>query len=219
MGDGNNAHRLTWRVGDANNGSPTHQQNDVAKILSTNTVAHATAEGRTGGVDLHLKSDGIGHTRPTASNLSLLADGTVNFSLATGVIVPLSESNPLAIGAANYTQDWFTFTLTATSTITLTAHDGSQFLVPGAADGTGSLRSTLSIYDFAGIPIGSAVEDNSTLLETYSGTLGAGIYYAQVASFGGHAQDNTGNPTFNLMKSDFRFARRGQSGIEVARVP
>ncbi len=31
----------------------------------------------------------------------------------------------------------------------------------------------------------------------------------------------TERPTFNLMKSDFRFARRGQSGIEVAggRVP
>ena len=69
------------------------------------------------------------------------------------------------------------------------------------SDGPGSLRSTLSIYDFNGLSIGSAVEDSSTLLETYTGTLAAGVYYAQVASFGGHAQVN--DPALNFNNTSY----------------
>ena len=103
MGDGNNAQRLAWRFGDSDNNTPGHLQNDVAVLISANTAANALSQGRTPGSDLHLRNDGIGHTLPTASSLALLGDGTVNFSLATGVIVPTSESNPVTNGAANYT--------------------------------------------------------------------------------------------------------------------
>lgn len=193
MGDGNFAQRLAFRVGDSNNGTPTHKQNDVALLLSTNTVANALAEGRTGGADLHLIDDGIGHTLATATPLAFNGDN-VDFNLATGVIVPLSESNPLALGANNYTKDYFSFTLQSTALISLTAHNDSQFLTPGVADGMGALRSTLKIFNTSGGVIGTAVEDASTLFSTFSGTLSAGTYYAEIASFGGHEQIS---PDFN----------------------
>ncbi len=187
VGNGDGRQRITWRVGDTSQDTHT-VVNDVQRMLAFNTAAVGN-----GAADLHLIDDGIGHTRLAATPLPVLGD-LVNFSLATGVIVPKSEANPLALGAANYTEDWFSFTLGSAANITLTANDGTEFLTAGVADGTGTLRSTLSLYDFAGFQIGSALEDASTLLETYSGLLAPGIYYAQVASFGGHAQIS---PAFN----------------------
>ena len=189
IGNASDRQRVAWRVGDTTQDTHT-VVNDVQRMLAQNSVAL----GGTGAADLHLINDGIGHTRPAASALPLNANGTVNFSLATGVIVPLSESNPNPIGAANYTQDWFSFTLASASTITLTAKDGTEFLTPGVADGVGMLRSTLAIYDVNGVLVSNATEDASTLYETYSGLLAAGTYYADIASFGGHVQDS---PTFN----------------------
>ena len=176
--------RVTWRVGDT--GGPTDTRtpiNDIQSMLSINNVSN----GRTGTANLHLVNDGIGHTLATATPLPVIGD-LVNFSLATGVIVPNSESNPLAIGAGNYAQDWFSFTLASSAMITLTANNGTQFLTAGVADGVGTLRSTLSIYDGNGLSIGTAIEDSSTLFETFMGNLTAGTYYAKVGSFGGHEQ-------------------------------
>lgn len=189
IGNASDRQRVTWRVGDTTQDTHT-VVNDVQRMLAQNSVAL----GGTGAADLHLVEDGIGHTRPTATTLALNGDGTVNFSLATGVIVPVSESSPNPIGAANYTEDWFSFTLASASTITLTARDGTEFLTAGVADGVGTLRSTLGIYDVNGVLISMATEDASTLFETYTGLLAAGTYYADVASFGGHVQNS---PTFN----------------------
>ncbi len=187
MGAASDRQRVTWRVGDTTQGGQT-VVNDLARMLTVDAVSN----GRTGAADLHFVNgflgNPIGHTMPTATALSFLGDGTVNFSLATGIIVPLSEANPLAIGAGNYTQDWFQFTLADMSAISLTVHDGTQFLMAGIADGVGTLRSTLEIYNGLGALIGSGTEDGSTLFETYSSSLGAGTYFAKVGSFGGHDQ-------------------------------
>ena len=184
IGQASDRQRVTWRVGDTGGASGTRTPiNDVQSMLAINNVSN----GRMGTANLRLIEDGIGHTLATATPLPVIGD-VVNFSLATGVIVPLSESNPLALGASNYTQDWFSFTLGSTAQITLTANNGTQFLTAGVADGTGTLRSTLTIYDGSGLTLGSAVENASTLFETFSGSLNAGTYFAQVRSFGGHEQ-------------------------------
>ncbi len=189
IGNADGRQRITWRVGDTHPNDIQTIQNDVKTMLTVNTVAM----GQAGAVDLHLVNDGIGHTLATATLLPVVGD-FVDFNLATGVIVPNSEANPLALGAGNYTKDWFTFTLGTASSIVLTANDGTQFLTPGVADGIGTLRSTLTIYDGNGLSIGAAVEDASTLFETFMGNLAAGTYYAEIGSFGGHAQIS---PTFN----------------------
>ncbi len=181
IGNASDRHRVAWRVGDTSQDGQT-VVNDVKRMLAVNTAAVGN-----GAANLHLINDGIGHSLATDTPLPIIGDN-VDFNIATGVIVPLSESNPLALGANNYTKDYFTFTLQSTALISLTANDGTQFLTPGVADGVGTLRSTLSIYNFGGSVIGTALEDASTLFETFTGTLSAGTYYAEIASFSGHEQ-------------------------------
>ncbi len=201
MGGENGQQRKTYRAGSSDNFQPGNFQNDVKRLLSYNTAAEATAQGRTGGVDLHLVDDGHGHTLAAAAQLPVNGDGTVNFALASGVIMPASESNPLPLGAGNYTKDFFTFTLTSAKTITLTANNGTQYLSPGVADPGIMLRSVLKIHDSGGSLYATATEDASTLFSTYTGTLAAGTYHASVESYGGHQQVNLQNPTFE--SSDF----------------
>ncbi len=192
IGQADGRQRVAWRLGDSDvNGTRTFT-NDIQKMLATDTAANATSAGRTGGVDLHFVNDGIGHSRALATPLPLNGSA-INFNAAQGVIVPTSEANPNPIGAANYTQDWFSFTSSG-SAITLTANDGSEFLTGGIADGGATLRSTLGIYNSAGTLVASGTEDASTLYETYNGTLAAGTYYADIASFGGHVQNS---PSYN----------------------
>ena len=50
------------------------------------------------------------------------------------------------------------------------------------------LRSTLTILNASGSVVGTATEAASTLSETYSGTLAAGNYYAEIASYGGDSK-------------------------------
>ena len=187
IGNASDRQRVAWRVGDTSQDGQT-VVNDVKRMLAVNTAAVGN-----GAANLHLINAGIGHSLATATPLPIIGDN-VDFNIATGVIVPLSESNPLALGANNYTKDYFTFTLQSTALISLTANNGTQFLTAGVADGVGTLRSKLSIYNFGGSVIGTALEDASTLFETFSGTLSAGTYYAEIASFGGHEQIS---PAFN----------------------
>lgn len=193
MGDASGRQRVTWRVGDTSQDGQT-VVNDLKRVL----VVNAASNGRTGAADLHFVNgfagNPIGHTAATASTLAVNGDGTVNFDLSTGIIVPNSESDPLAIGAGNYTQDWFSFTLASTATISLTANNSTQFLTAGVADGVGTLRSTLGIYDSLGTLLFTGMEDASTVFSTFSGSLGAGDYFASVGSFGGHEQVS---PMFN----------------------
>jgi hypothetical protein len=192
IGQASDRQRVTWRVGDT--GGPSDSRtpvNDIQAMLAFNTAANAATMGRTGGATLHLVVSGIGHTSVTATSLPLIGSNVDNStgSLARGVIVPKSESDPLAIGASNYTEDWFSFTLDSASTISLTVHNSTDFITAGVADGDGPLRSTLEIYDFDGISlIGSATEDASTQFATFVNSLTAGSYFAKIGSFGGHEQ-------------------------------
>jgi len=177
MGQASDRQRVTWRVGDSDNQTPAHTENDIAVMLALNA-------------GLTLVEDGIGHTRPTATPLPL-AGSTVDFTSAHGVIVPSDMGNPTP---AATTEDWFSFTLSGTSTISLTAHNSTQFLTPGEADGVGTLRSKLTIFDVDGIFLMDGAEAVDTLLTTYTGTLNAGTYYAQISALSPHDQDS---PSFN----------------------
>jgi hypothetical protein len=173
MGAAYYTQRGAWRVGDSNNGSSNHIQNDVSVILSNNDI---------GG----FVEDGIGHSLATAT-LMPLSGGTINAALAKGIITPASTASPTPIGASNYTTDFFRFHSDG-GPITLVAHDGSEFLSAGTADPGATLRSMLKILDTSGTVVATATEAASTLSETYSGILPAGWYYAEIASFGGHSQ-------------------------------
>jgi hypothetical protein len=72
MGAAYYTQRGAWRVGDSNNGSSNHIQNDVAVILSNSDI---------GG----FVNDGIGHTLATATPMPL-SGSNINAALAEGVI-------------------------------------------------------------------------------------------------------------------------------------
>jgi hypothetical protein len=170
MGAAYYTQRGAWRLGDVSGGGT---QNDVAVLLSNS------------GMGSYI-NDGIGHTRATATPLPITGSN-VDYTLAKGIITPNSTSSPTPIGTANYTSDFFAFHTTG-GTVTLAAHDGTEFLTPGIADPSPTLRSTLTILNSSGAVAGTATEDASTLFETFSGTLAAGDYYARIDSYGGHTQ-------------------------------
>ncbi len=173
MGAAYYTQRGAWRVGDSNNGSANNIQNDVSVLLRNPNIGRYV-------------NDGIGHTLATATLLPV-SGNNVNAALAKGIIVPASTTSPTPIGASNYTSDFFRFYANG-GVVSLTAHNGSEFLSAGTADPGAMLRSTLTILDSSGTTVGTATEAASTLSETFFGTLPAGWYYAQIASYGGHSQ-------------------------------
>ncbi len=179
MGNASARQRVAWRLGSANSNGTRVDQNDVQIILSN--------------TDKSVADSGIGHTIAAATALPVVS-GSVNMAspLHRGCISPASAATPLPIGAANYTTDFFSFSSNGTSTITLTLHDGNDLLVPGTADNAATLRGVLTIRNAAGNAVGAGIEDASTLATTYTGILPAGTYYAQITSFGGHAQASAG---------------------------
>ena len=136
--------------------------------------------------------DGIGHTMLAATPLPL-SGGSVNFSLAKGVIVPASSASPTPIGAANYTSDYFSFHASGGS-VTLTVVDGSENITPGVADPGTTLASSFSILNSAGTPL-FTVSDNTNLTESITQTLASGNYYAKITSFGGETSNGNYDPT------------------------
>ncbi len=196
IGDANFNQRIAWRIGtddETEDGVHYKQENDLSRIIQKSSAAYASAQGRTGGVDIHFIEDGKGHSMAAATQLALNGS-TVDFTKSKGVIVPKSEINPLAkdiIGQpSNYTQDWYSFVMTSAGNVSLTVHDSTDFLTPGVADSDGTLRSVLAIFDDQGHQIGSGTEDISTMFETYSDLLNVGTYYAAISSYGGHDQIN-----------------------------
>lgn len=161
--------RALWREGIATAQGVKIAQNDLARL--------GMNEG------LGVVDDGIGHTMATATPLPL-SGNVVNSALAKGTITPVSMTGVTPTGDI-YTSDYFAFATNGTR-FTLRVNDGSSFLVDGLLD-TGSvmLDSILRIYDSSGMLIGTSVEHVSTLYETYTATLPAGIYFAQVSSEGG----------------------------------
>jgi hypothetical protein len=199
MGKAHYAQRNTWRIGDANTGQTDHIQNDVAVLLSNAGI---------GG----FVEDNIGHSLATATPMPL-SGNSVDFSRAKGVIAPASTTVPTAIGASNYTTDFFWFR-TDGGPLSLTAYDGTEFLSPGTADPAATLRSTLTILDHMGLPVGTAIEAPSTLFETFSGTLPAGDYYVKIASYGGHTQTlGSYNTTYYFDMGDYFLTGSGLSAL------
>ena len=180
MGNPYGGARGAWRVGDSTNGNANHSQNDLTVLAANPGLGGYVA-------------DGIGHTRLAATPLPLLG-GAVDASVAKGVIVPLSSTDPNPIGAGNYTSDVFSFHSVGTL-FTLTVNDGSEFLTTGIADPGATLRSTLSILDSAGNVVAAGIEAASTFSESYSGILSSGDYFAVIASYGGETQTLAGYNT------------------------
>jgi hypothetical protein len=177
MGFSDFTQRGTWRSG-RSNALGGAIQNDVAGLLSNAGI---------GG----LYEDGIGNSFETATQLAL--NGTnVDSSLAKGVIVPRSESDPNPRNATDYQGGYYSFT-SAGGNLSLRATNGSSLLQSGIADLGTTLRSVLRIYSSDLQLIGTGTEDPQTRWSEYTGSLAAGSYYAFVTSTGGFtsAQDST----------------------------
>lgn len=167
--------RGTWRQGRAGTNS-----NDVAVMQSQANMGA-------------FQDDGIGHSLATATQLAINGTGVVNSGLAKGWIMPKASTNYSAGAggtattgdATNYTTDLFKFRASG-GTISLTANDGTSYLQTGVADPGATMRSVLRILDKNGNLIGTGAESASTLTHTYSGSLVAGDYYAQVLSYGAY---------------------------------
>jgi hypothetical protein len=197
MGSSYYTQRGEWRVGDDSDGGI---QNDVSILLSNDGIG--------GYVD-----DGIGHSMATATPLPFTGS-SVDPALAKGIITPLSTASPTPIGVTNYTRDYFLFR-TNGGQINLTVYDGSEFLTTGTADPGAMLRSTLRILNNVGAVVGTGTEASSTLSETYSGTLPAGDYYAEIASYGGQIQMLPGCNTTNYYDMGSFFMKGSGSFLPV----
>ncbi|HEV3136270.1 MAG TPA: PEP-CTERM sorting domain-containing protein [Pirellulales bacterium] len=179
MGYSYTAQRSLWKIGtaDTNNGlgppSAPVVQNDPSVILSNPNMGNFI-------------NDGVGHTLASATPLPLTR-GSINSSLAKGIIVPASSTNPTTSGEANYVADFWSFTASGGS-VSITSHAGRSTITPGVADPGATLDSTLRIFNATGGVV--ATSATSSLDETLSLILSPGNYYAEVASAGD--PNNTG---------------------------
>ncbi|TWU39930.1 hypothetical protein Q31b_32460 [Novipirellula aureliae] len=194
IGQADGRQRVAFRVGDADVEGARTVQNDVAKMLSTSSIAGSG--NRTGAADLMLIDDGIGGTRDDATTLALTGDIIdVSSRQNKGVIVPLNSSDLDPLGVEKYTENWHSFYTDGMDAISLMVNNGTDFLSAGVADlltidsMAGLLRSKLTIFDATGSVVGTGVESDDTLTVSFSDLLAQGNYFAQVQSFGGHVQD------------------------------
>jgi len=168
MGVGYSASRNAWRTGRVSTNTGVIQ-NDPGRILASNP-------------GMGLFNDGIGRTLATATSLSLINGTEIDFSQARGVIVPLSTTNPQAIGSDNYTKGFFSFQ-TGGGEAWFTVNAGSQWIQAGVADPGRTLDATLRLLDANGNVLATA--DTPNLSETISMELSAGSYFLEVSSAGG----------------------------------
>jgi autotransporter-associated beta strand protein len=183
MGASYNTQRGAWRVGD--NSATASTQNDIGAILSSNP-------------GLGIIDDGIGHFQGSPTSFPLVGSN-VNFNVAKGVISP-NTFPPTPIGSSNYTSDFYAFQSNGIRPISLTVHDGTEYVTPGIADPNPMLRSQMAILNASGQYVAAATEAPDTLSETFNGVLPVGTYYAQISSYGGHFQQlysGTGSTYFN----------------------
>jgi hypothetical protein len=168
------AARGVWRQGRI---GVSTTQNDPRTILTSNP-------SMTGFVN-----DGIGRSLATATPLSLFGGGSINYNLASGIIVPASATVPNPIGEANYTSGFYSFTtLGGTNRFILNA--GRQAINPGHPDPDPQLDGTLRILNSVGGIVAEA--NTSSLGESITINLAAGNYYVQVASAGGKQASTNG---------------------------
>ncbi|QDT01587.1 PEP-CTERM sorting domain-containing protein [Adhaeretor mobilis] len=180
MGNASGRQRVAFRVGTAHddNDDP-FQQNDVAVIA--------------GNAGMTFADSGIGHSFITATDLPITGDIVdVNDPLHRGQINPIDQGGGTfdPIGFDKYTADYFSFQTDGINPITLTLHNGNDLLTPGVADNGATLRGFLEIYDSSLASLATGTESVDTLSTTYTGTLAAGMYFAQISSFGGHTEDS-----------------------------
>ncbi|MGC4045900.1 MAG: hypothetical protein QM758_19080 [Armatimonas sp.] len=172
MGNSYSSQRGAWRVGTTS--TTTTVQNDVQTIFSNNGMS--------------LINDGVGKSFATATALPMagpVVDSAA--ALAGGVIMPTSGSSADPIGINNYTKNYYRFSLGASSLISLTVNSGADWITPGTVAVGGTLRSRLNIYSAGNLisALGVGTEAIDTLSTTFSGTLAAGDYFAEITSFGG----------------------------------
>jgi hypothetical protein len=171
MGTTYTSQRGTWRVG-----SRYGNLNDVATLLSNTNMGP-------------LLDDGIGHTFGTASALTLNPNGTIKSATAKGWIMPKASrgySAGNAVGDSDaYTKDYSRFSVGG-GPVVLTVNDGNSLLQEGVADPGATMRSVLRILDPLGNLVGVGLESASTLKHTYSGSLAAGEYVAEISSYGAY---------------------------------
>lgn len=166
------AARGVWRLGKADASGTIITQNDPLVILQNDGI---------GG----FVNDGIGRTLGTATPLPFMpGTNIIDFSVARGVIVPVSESNPQPMGVDNYTKGYFSFS-TSGGTSTFTVNAGSQWLTPGVPDPDAALDASLRVMDASGNTIAFAA--TSSLSETLVVNLAQGNYFLEVSSAGGKA--------------------------------
>ncbi len=174
MGDAYSAQRGLWAVGtaDANSGGAPSTQNDAKIIVNDPNM---------GG----FFNDHIGHaiTAPTAMPLS---GDSINFTLAKGVIVPLSVANPNPIGAENYTADFWSFH-TSGGAVSITANAGRSTVTADMPDPGATLNTMLNIFNSSDRLVAASAQSADILSKTLSLSLAAGNYIAEVM--------NTGNAT------------------------
>jgi len=171
MGTTYNSQRGTWRVGAAKYGDA----NDVAVLESNGAMGP-------------LLDDNIGHSFATATSLAVAGSSVdVTSSRSKGFIMPKSSAGYSAgsgVGDEDvYTKDYYSFRA-AGGAVTLVAHDGNSLLQAGVADPGATMRAVMRIYDKNHNLVGTATEDTSTLVHTWSGTLATGDYFAQIVSYG-----------------------------------
>lgn len=179
MGVGYSSQRSVWRIG---------AQNDVLRILENPGMGS-------------LIGSTFGQSRATATPLPLTGS-SVNFNLASGIIVPINRGSNGPLGVDNYTADFFSFS-TLGGALSLTVNEGTQFLSAGTADPGTTLDSTLQIFDALGNTVGTGLADATTLKKTFSGSLTAGSYFARVGSRGGYTSTREPNAPYFTMGSYF----------------
>lgn len=133
---------------------------------------------------------GVGHTRATATPLPL-AGTQIDFTLARGVIAPLSSSDPNPLGEVNYTTDFFRLDVAAGTTANLNAtlrsgRTDSGLSGTGAADPGATLDAIFRLLRADGSVITTA--NAAVFAETITASnLAEGTYYLQVSSAGADA--------------------------------
>ncbi len=188
MGNSYSAQRGLWRKGISEDLGASTTQDDI-DVLMTNT-------------GIAIVDDGVGHTLGTATALPTTGSA-VNNLLAKGVINPKSATgNFNAIGASNYTEDYFSFAFGG-GTLSLQVNSGTQYITPGVADPGATLWSTLHIYTSGGTLVGTGSTSTSTLANLFSGSLAAGNYVAKIGSIGGLTSTFGGGSQFYTSGSYF----------------
>lgn len=115
-----------------------------------------------------------------------LSGDSINFTLAKGVIVPLSVANPNPIGAENYTADFWSFH-TSGGAVSITANAGRSTVTADMPDPGATLNTMLNIFNSSDRLVAASAQSADILSKTLSLSLAAGNYIAEVM--------NTGNAT------------------------